>query len=106
MRVLTKQISMNLRPLADKVIVTSANKEEMTASGLVLPDTASKERPEQGTVVAIGPGRLDESGKAIAMSVKVGDVVVFKKYSPDEVKVDGKEYLVLSESDIIAVLEK
>ena len=97
---------MNLRPLADKVIVSSSNKEEMTASGLVLPDTASKERPEQGTVVAVGPGRLDESGKAIPMSVKVGDVVVFKKYSPDEVKVDGKEYLVLSESDLIAVLEK
>jgi chaperonin GroES len=97
---------MNLRPLADKVIVASSNEEEMTASGLVLPDTASKERPEQGTVVAVGPGRLDESGKAIPMSVKVGDVVVFKKYSPDEVKVDGKEYLVLSESDLIAVLEK
>lgn len=97
---------MNLRPLADKVIVASSNKEEMTASGLVLPDTASKERPEQGTVVAVGPGRLDESGKAIPMSVKVGDIVVFKKYSPDEVKVDGKEYLVLSESDLIAVLEK
>lgn len=97
---------MNLRPLADKVIVASANKEEMTASGLVLPDTANKERPEQGTVIAVGPGRLDESGKAIPVSVKIGDVVVFKKYSPDEVKVDGKEYLVLSESDLIAVLEK
>ncbi|MCC6563601.1 co-chaperone GroES [Candidatus Uhrbacteria bacterium] len=98
---------MNLRPLADKVIVASSNKEEMTASGLVLPDTASKERPEQGTVVAVGPGRFDEDGeKRIPMSVKVGDVVIFKKYSPDEVKVDGKEYLVLSESDLIAVLEK
>lgn len=97
---------MNLRPLADKVVVASANKEEMTASGLVLPDTANKERPEQGTVIAVGPGRMDESGKAIPVSVKIGDVVVFKKYSPDEVKVDGKEYLVLSESDLIAVLEK
>jgi chaperonin GroES len=96
---------MNLRPLSDKVIVTVSPKEEMTASGLVLPDTGSKERPEQGTVVAVGPGRLDESGKAMPMSVKVGDKVVFKKYSPDEVKVDGKEYLVLSESDLIAVIE-
>ncbi|KAA0206999.1 co-chaperone GroES [Candidatus Uhrbacteria bacterium] len=96
---------MNLRPLSDKVIVTSSTKEETTASGLVLPDTASKERPEQGTVVAVGPGRVDDSGKIIPMSVKVGDKVVFKKYSPDEVKVEDKEYLVLSESDIIAVIE-
>jgi chaperonin GroES len=97
---------MNLRPLFDKVLVTSSSKEETTASGLVLPDTASKERPEQGTVIAVGPGRFDEDGeKRIPMSVKVGDKVVFKKYSPDEVKVDDKEYLVLSESDIIAVIE-
>lgn len=96
---------MNLRPLSDKVLVTVSPKEEMTASGLVLPDTASKERPEQGTVVAVGPGRLDETGKIIPMSVKIGDKVVFKKYSPDEVKVDGKEYLVVSESDLIAVIE-
>lgn len=96
---------MNLRPLSDKVIVTVSPKEEMTASGLVLPDTGSKERPEQGTVVAVGPGRLDETGKVMPMSVKVGDKVVFKKYSPDEVKIDGKEYLVVSESDLIAVIE-
>ncbi len=97
---------MNLRPLSDKVIVTASSKEEMTASGLVLPETANKERPEQGTVVAIGPGRFDEDGeKRIPLSVKVGDKVMFKKYSPDEVKVDGKEYLVLSESDIIAIIE-
>ncbi len=97
---------MNLRPLFDKVLVTSSSKEETTASGLVLPDTASKERPEQGTVIAVGPGRFDEDGeKRIPMSVNVGDKVVFKKYSPDEVKVDDKEYLVLSESDIIAVIE-
>ncbi|MCR4256120.1 MAG: co-chaperone GroES [Candidatus Uhrbacteria bacterium] len=97
---------MNVRPLFDKVLVTSSSKEETTASGLVLPDTASKERPEQGTVVAVGPGRYDEDGeKRIPMSVKVGDKVVFKKYAPDEVKVEDKEYLVLSESDIIAVIE-
>ncbi|MEI7512734.1 MAG: co-chaperone GroES [Candidatus Uhrbacteria bacterium] len=96
---------MNLRPLADKVIVTVSPKEEMTASGLVLPDTANKERPEQGTIVSVGPGRFDEAGKLVPMSVKVGDKVVFKKYAPDEVKVDGKEYLVVSESDLIAVIE-
>lgn len=96
---------MNLRPLSDKVIVTASSKEEKTASGLVLPDTASKERPEQGTVIAVGPGRFDEDGERMPMSVKVGDKVMFKKYSPDEVKVDGKDYLVLSESDIIAVIE-
>ncbi len=96
---------MNLRPLSDKVIVTASTKEEKTASGLVLPDTASKERPEQGTVIAVGPGRFDEDGERMPMSVKVGDKVMFKKYSPDEVKVDGKDYLVLSESDIIAVIE-
>jgi chaperonin GroES len=95
---------MNLRPLSDKVIVTVSPKEEVTASGLVLPDSSAKERPEQGTVVAIGPGRI-EDGKVMPMTVKVGDKVVFKKYSPDEVKVDGKEYLVLSESDLIAVIE-
>lgn len=97
---------MNLRPLGDRLIVSAGSKEEMTASGLVLPDTASKERPEQGEVIAVGPGRFDEDGERIPMSVKVGDTVVFKKYSPDEVKVGDKEYLVISESDVLAVIEK
>ncbi len=96
---------MKLLPLNDRLIIDGGKKEEMTASGLVLPDTASKERPEQGTVIAVGPGRLDEKGNRIAMSVNVGDKVVFKKYSPDEVKVDDKEYLVISESDVLAVIE-
>lgn len=97
---------MNLRPLGDRLIVSAGSKEEITASGLVLPDTASKERPEQGEIIAIGPGRLDDKGNRIALSVKVGDTVVFKKYSPDEVKVGDKEYLVISESDVLAVIEK
>jgi chaperonin GroES len=97
---------MNLRPLGDRLIVSVGSKEEKTASGLVLPDTASKERPEQGEVIAIGPGRLDDKGARVPMSVKIGDTVVFKKYSPDEIKLDGKEYLVISESDILAVIEK
>lgn len=96
---------MNLRPLGDRLIIAAGKKEEVTASGIVLPDTASKERPEQGEVIAVGPGRLDDKGNRIAMSVKVGDKVVFKKYSPDEVEVDKKEYLVISESDVLAVIE-
>jgi chaperonin GroES len=103
---LLNTISMNLRPLADRLIIAAGKKEEVTASGLVLPDTASKERPEQGEVIAVGPGRLDEDGERMPMSVKVGDTVVFKKYAPDEVEVDGKEYLVISESDVLAVIVK
>ena len=94
---------MNLRPLSDKVIVTVSPKEEMTASGLVLPDS-SKERSEQGTVVAIGPGLLDEKGNRVQMSVKVGDKILYKGW-PQEVKLDGKNYLVMSESDILAIIE-
>lgn len=95
---------MKLRPLGDRLIVSAASKEEKTASGLVLPETSS-ERPEQGTVIAAGPGRLNDKGERVAMSVNVGDKVMFKKYSPDEIKLDGQDYLVLSESDILAVIE-
>lgn len=96
---------MKLRPLHDRLIVKAATKEEKTASGIILPDTSDKERPEQGEVIAIGPGKLLDNGSRQEMSVKVGDKVVFKKYAPDEVKVDGMEYLVLAESDIMAVIE-
>lgn len=96
---------MNLRPLGDRVIVAATTKEEMTKSGIILPETIDKERPEQGHVMAIGPGKLMENGTRAPMNVKVGDKIIFKKYSPDEVKVDEKEYLVLSESDIMAVVE-
>ncbi len=96
---------MNLRPLGDHVIVKPTKPEEVTKSGIVLPDTADKEKPEQGEVVAIGPGKLTDSGSRAPMGVKVGDKVVFKKYSPDEVKIGDQEVLVLSESDIIAVIE-
>ena len=89
-----------LRPLGDRLIVKPLTKEEETASGIILPDTADKERPEQGEVLAAGPGRLLDSGSVAPMRVKVGDKVVFKKYSPDEVKVDDEEVLVVSESDI------
>ncbi len=96
---------MKLKPLFNNVIVKPAPKEEVTKSGIVLPDTMDKEKPEQGEVVAVGEGKLLDNGQLGKMVVKVGDKVMFKKYSPDEVKVDGEEYLVLSESDIIAILE-
>lgn len=94
-----------LRPLGDRLVVKALTKEEKTSSGIILPDTADKERPEQGEVIAAGPGRLLENGSLAPMNVKVGDKVVFKKYSPDEVKVDDEEMLVISESDVLAVIE-
>ncbi len=96
---------MNLKPLNDRLIVKPLAKEEKTKSGIILPDTVDKEKPEQGEVIAVGPGKLDKDGTRVPMSVKVGDKVVFKKYSPDEVKVAGVEYLVLEESDILAIIE-
>lgn len=95
---------MNLKPLSDRLVVKPLSKEEVTASGIILPDTVEKERPEQGEVIAAGPGRLLENGSVAPMHVKVGDKVVFKKYSPDEVKIDKEEYLVISESDVLAVI--
>lgn len=77
----------------------------MTKSGIVIPDTADKEKPMMGTVVAVGPGKWNEKGERVQMSVKVGDKVLFKKYGPDEVEVEGKKYLVGDEDDILAILE-
>lgn len=96
---------MKLRPLNDRLIVKALPKEEVTKSGIILPDTVDKERPEQGEVIAIGPGKLLDDGKRSTMDVKVGDKVIFKKYAPDEVKVENEEYLVISEYDVLAVLE-
>ncbi|MCX6779312.1 MAG: co-chaperone GroES [Candidatus Magasanikbacteria bacterium] len=97
---------MNVKPLNDHVVVEEKEiKEEATRAGIILPETMDKEKPEQGKVVAVGPGKLLENGTRSAMSVKVGDTVLFKKYSPDEIKIDKKEYLVLSESDILAIIE-
>lgn len=78
--------------------------KEETKGGIILPDTADKEKPEKGKVVAVGPGKFLENGNRAAMEVKVGDIVVFKKYSPDEVKVDNKEYFILDEGDIMALI--
>ncbi len=96
---------MNLKPLSNHVIVQASAPEEVTKSGIVLPGTADKERPEKGEVIAVGPGKMLDNGQLAPMSVKVGDQVVFKKYSPDEVKIDGADYLILSESDIVAIIE-
>jgi chaperonin GroES len=97
---------MKIKPLSDRVVLEPISVEEKTASGIVLPDTAEKERPEQGKVVAIGPGKVvPEIGKRVPMTIKVGDVVLFTKYGPNEVKVDGKEYLIAREEDILAILE-
>ncbi|MBI5414844.1 co-chaperone GroES [Candidatus Peregrinibacteria bacterium] len=92
---------MKIKPLFKKVVVEATSAEEVRASGIVIPDTVSKERPQQGKVLAVGPGKKDEP-----MTVKVDDVVLFKTYSPTEVKVDGKEYLILDEEDILGVLSK
>ncbi|MGE5508147.1 MAG: co-chaperone GroES [Chitinophagales bacterium] len=90
-----------IKPLADRVVVKVLSQEEVTRGGIVLPDTA-KEKPQEGEVVAVGPGKY-EDGKLVPMAVKAGDKVIFSKYGGTEVKVDGEEYLILRESDILAV---
>lgn len=96
---------MKLQPLADRVVVKALAHEEKTKSGIVLPDTA-KEKPQEGEVLAIGTGKLGDDGKRIAMEVKVGDRVVYSKYGGTEIKIDGIEYLILKESDILAIVNK
>jgi chaperonin GroES len=95
---------MKLKPLGGRVIVEPIEQEEMTAGGIILPETA-KEKPQEGKIVAAGPGERDEDGKRIALDVKVGDRVLYAKYSGTEVKVDGKKLLILRESDILAIVE-
>ena len=94
---------MQIRPLNDRVIVKRLETERMTASGIVLPDSAG-EKPDQGEVLAVGPGKRDEAGKLIPMDVKVGDRVIFGKYAGQTVKLEGREYLVMREEDIMGVL--
>ena len=96
---------MQLKPLNDHVIVEPITEDKVTKSGIVLPDTVDKEKPEKGKVIAVGDGKIMENGQRLKMSVKIGDKVMFKKYSPDEVKIDGKDYLVIREEDIIAIIE-
>jgi len=95
---------MNLRPLGDRMVVKPTEQEEVTSSGIYLPETA-KEKPQQGSVVAVGPGTRDEDGKRIAMDVKVGDLVMYAKYSGAPIKLTGTEYLILKEGDVLAIVE-
>jgi chaperonin GroES len=94
---------MKFRPLHDRVVVTRIEAEEKSAGGIIIPDTA-KEKPQQGEVIAVGPGGRDETGKLIPIDVKTGDIVLFGKWSGTEVKIDGDEYLIMKESDIMGVL--
>ena len=93
-----------IKPLSDRVLIEPMSKEEKTKSGIYLPDTVDKERPEQGKVLAVGPGKYDD-GKLIKPAVKKGDVVLFTKYGPNEIKIDDKEYLIAKEEDILAIIE-
>ena len=95
---------MKLQPLNDYVVVKPATKEETTKSGIVLPATNDKERPDQGEVIAVGPGKLDD-GKREPLSVSIGDIILFAKYSPTEVELDGEKFLVIEEKDILAVIK-
>jgi chaperonin GroES len=96
---------INLKPLADRVIVKPMEAEEKTKGGIILPDTA-KEKPIEGTIIAVGPGKVTEDGKQVKMEVKEGDKVLYGKYSGTEVTVEGEEYLIMRESDIFAIIGK
>ena len=99
-------MSVNIKPLEDRIVVKALEAEQTTASGLVIPDTA-KEKPQEGKVIAVGPGRFDEAGtKRVPMDVKVGDVVLYSKYGGTEIKYSGEDYLILSARDVLAVVER
>jgi len=95
---------MKLRPLQDRILVKRVEEEEKTKGGIIIPDTA-KEKPAEGKVVAVGNGKLDESGKRIALEVKKGDRILFGKYSGTEVKIDGEEYLIMREEDVLGIID-
>lgn len=103
---------LKIKPLADRVLIEPLSDEERaqsagrrTKSGIIIPDTAEKEKPQEGRVVAVGEGKTLENGKIVSLSVKKGDKVLFSKYGPSEIKVDGKEYLIAKEEDILAIIE-
>src|SRR3989344_1510701 len=100
-------MKINIKPLGDRVLVEPIDPSEgkKTASGIIIPETVSKERSEQGRVVAVGPGKRGEDGKLVPVAVKKGDKIIFSKYGPDEIKVDDKEYFIISESNILAIYE-
>ena len=96
---------MNIKPLADHILIEAIKEDEKTQAGIFLPQTAEKERPEQGIIIAIGSGKMTNEGKILPMTVKPGDKVLFTKYGPTEIKIDGKEYLIAREEDILAIVE-
>lgn len=96
---------MNIKPLADHILIEPISLEEKTKTGILLPETAEKERPEKGKVIAVGPGKKTSAGKIIPLSVEKGDIVLFTKYGPNEIKINDKEYLIAKEEDILAILE-
>jgi chaperonin GroES len=96
---------MKIRPLSDHILIEPIKEEEKTKLGILLPETAEKEKPEQGKVIAVGVGRKTNAGKIIPVEIKVGDKVLFTKYGPNEIKIDGKEYLIAKEEDILAIIE-
>ena len=102
---MASKLKLNLKPLGDRVVVEPAEKEERTASGIILPETA-KEKPQEGEILAVGPGRRDDQGKVVPMDVKKGDIVLYAKYAGTEVKLEDKKVLILKESDILAIVEK
>ena len=95
---------MKFRPLHDRVVVRRIESEEKTAGGIIIPDTA-KEKPQEGEIIAVGPGGRDEAGKLIPLDVKAGDRILFGKWSGTEVKIDGQEYLIMKESDVMGIIE-
>ena len=97
-------MSKKLKPLGDRLVIKPNEQEEMTASGLVLPETA-KEKPQQGTILAVGPGRRDDDGNRIELDVAIDDTVLYAKYAGTEIKIDGEKLLILKESDVLAILE-
>ena len=96
---------MNIKPLSDHILIEPIKEEEKTKSGILLPDTVEKEKQEQGKIIAVGPGRKTIDGKIVPMNVGQGQMVLFTKYGPAEVKIDNKEYLIAKEEDILAILE-
>lgn len=96
---------MNIKPLSDYILIEPIKEEEKTKSGILLPETVDKEKSEQGKIIAVGPGKRTSTDKMIPMNVKVGQKVLFTKYGPSEIKVDGKEYLIAKQEDILAVIE-
>lgn len=96
---------MNFKPLSNHLFIEPIEEEKITKSGIVLPETVEKEKPIKGKIIAVGPGKLNEKDERIPMSVKIGDNVLFKKYGPDEIEIDGKKYLVGDEDDVLAILD-